>query len=151
MIYFKATWFIWVALLFCYKRQTQTVFRFSKKYFFLTCFLFLIEVLIALYVHDRFVRPYIGDVLVVILIYCFVCSFVKGPVLTIALFVLAFSFLVETMQYYNLVKLLGLEHSKLANVVIGNFFSWVDILAYTVGIIFVLLAERLSKNRMAAK
>ncbi len=127
------------------------MFRFSKKYFFLTCFLFLIEVLIALYVHDRFVRPYIGDVLVVILIYCFVCSFVKGPVLTIALFVLAFSFLVETMQYYNLVKLLGLEHSKLANVVIGNFFSWVDILAYTVGIIFVLLAERLSKNRMAAK
>lgn len=34
-----------------------------------TVILLLTEVLIALYVHDAFVRPYIGDVLVVIVIY----------------------------------------------------------------------------------
>ena len=33
-----------------------------------TVILLLIEVLIAIYVHDAFVRPYIGDVLVVIVI-----------------------------------------------------------------------------------
>ena len=34
-----------------------------------TVILLLIEVLIAVYVHDAFVRPYIGDVLVVVVIY----------------------------------------------------------------------------------
>ena len=34
--------------------------------------LLLIEVLIALFVHDAFVRPFIGDVLVVAVLYCLV-------------------------------------------------------------------------------
>ena len=37
--------------------------------------LFLIEAAIALWVHDRFIRPYIGDVLVVVLVYVFVRIF----------------------------------------------------------------------------
>ena len=37
--------------------------------------LFLIEGAIAIWVHDRFVRPYMGDVLVVVLVYCFVRIF----------------------------------------------------------------------------
>lgn len=41
-----------------------------------TVILLLTEVLIALYVHDAFVRPYIGDVLVVIVIYTFIRIFV---------------------------------------------------------------------------
>lgn len=32
--------------------------------------LLLLEALIAVFVHDRFVRPYLGDVLVVVLLYC---------------------------------------------------------------------------------
>ena len=32
---------------------------------------FIIELIIALYVHDRIIRPYIGDMLVVVLVYCF--------------------------------------------------------------------------------
>ena len=34
--------------------------------------LFLIELFIALFVHDTFVRPYFGDVLVVILLWCII-------------------------------------------------------------------------------
>ncbi len=127
------------------------MFTFNTKYFILTCLLFLIEVLIALYVHDRFVRPYIGDVLVVILMYCFLKTFIKGNTFPIAIGVLMFSYLIEAMQYFKLVNLLGLQHSKLANTVIGNSFSWVDIVAYTVGICFVLMPERLCKNPIAAK
>ena len=37
--------------------------------------LFLIEGAIAIWVHDRFVRPYMGDVLVAVLVYCFVRIF----------------------------------------------------------------------------
>ena len=32
--------------------------------------LFVTEVIIALFVHDRFVRPYLGDVLAVVTVYC---------------------------------------------------------------------------------
>ncbi|MES2776494.1 MAG: DUF2809 domain-containing protein [Bacteroidota bacterium] len=124
---------------------------FNKKYFFLTCFLFLTEVLIALYVHDQVIRPYIGDVLVVILIYCFVRTFFNVPVFPVAIGVLAFACLIETMQYFKLVNLLGLQKSKLANTVIGNSFSWGDILAYIAGIAIVLAVESYGKNRLAAK
>jgi len=93
---------------------------FNKNYFLLAVLLFFIEVFIALYVHDAIVRPYIGDVLVVILIYCFVKSFFDWPVLPVALSVLTFSFAVETLQYFNIIEILGLEKSNLARIIIGT-------------------------------
>lgn len=115
---------------------------FNKNYFTIFMLLFVIEVLIALYVHDQIIRPYIGDVLVVILLYCFVRSFLNSPVAATAVLVLLFSYLIETLQYFNIVQLLGLVHSKIANVVIGTYFTWVDILAYTLGIVIVLTVEK---------
>jgi hypothetical protein len=115
---------------------------FNKNYFLLAVLLFFIEVFIALYVHDAFVRPYIGDVLVVILIYCFVKSFFDWPVLPVALSVLAFSFTVETLQYFNIIEILGLEKSNLARTIIGTSFAWLDLLTYVIGITIVLFVER---------
>ncbi|WP_228098734.1 DUF2809 domain-containing protein [Pedobacter sp. MC2016-24] len=103
--------------------------------------LFLVEVIIAVYVHDEFIRPYIGDVLVVILLYYLLTSFLHAPVFEMTVAVLLFSYLVETLQYFNFVGLIGLSDSRLANIVIGNSFAWGDILAYTVGIIIVLAVE----------
>ena len=120
---------------------------FNKKYFLLTILLFLIEVLIALYIHDKIIRPYIGDVLVVILIYCFCKSFCKISNIALAINVLIFAYFIEFLQYLNFVKWLGLSSNKLANVVIGNSFSWVDILCYTIGIAIVLLVEKIELNK----
>ena len=117
-------------------------FQFSKFYLALTVLLLVIEILIALYVHDNFIRPYIGDVLVVILLYCFVRTFIKAPVVPVALAVLVFAYLIETLQYLNIVKVLGLSKSRLANTVIGNYFTWNDIIAYTVGAAIVILVEK---------
>jgi hypothetical protein len=117
-------------------------FRFNKFYLTLTLLLFLIEVLIAVYVHDDFIRPYVGDFLVVVLLYCFVCSFVKAPVVPMALAVLLFSYLIETLQYFHVVQWLGLGKSRLANTLIGNYFTWSDIIAYTVGIGCTILVEK---------
>ncbi|RPD40714.1 DUF2809 domain-containing protein [Chitinophaga barathri] len=119
--------------------------RFSWLYFTLAVLIFIVEVLITMYLNDEFIRPYAGDFLVVILIYCFVRSLLQAPVIPVALAVLAFSYLVETLQYLNVVKLLGLEHSRLANIVIGNYFTWSDILAYTLGVAFIILMERIKK------
>lgn len=118
---------------------------FNKKFFFLTLLLFITEVLIALYVKDRFVRPYVGDYLVVMLIYCAVRTVLKAPVLPVAIGVLLFAYLIETLQYFRLVDRLGLEKNVIAKTVIGYGFSWIDMLAYTLGIITVLIVERMFK------
>lgn len=109
--------------------------------------LFIVEVLIALYAHDDIIRPYVGDVLVVMLLYCFIKSFLNSDVHKTALLVLLFSYAVETAQYVDLVQHLGLAHSKLANVIIGNYFSWIDIFAYTLGFIIVLMIEKLRRRK----
>jgi len=115
---------------------------FNKNYFGLAILIFVAEVLIAMFVHDNFVRPYMGDVLVVILIYCFLKSFLKLPVLVSAIAVLIFSFTIEFLQYLNIVEKLGLEKFKIARIVIGTSFAWADLLAYAAGIVVVLIAEK---------
>jgi hypothetical protein len=120
---------------------------FNKRYFTLTLLLLTIEFLIALYIHDAFIRPYIGDVLVVILLYCFVKSFLNTAVFQTAIGVLIFSYVVETLQYFHIVDVLGLGHSKVARIVIGSSFSWLDILSYTAGIAIVLVTERRKQLR----
>ncbi|WP_346318905.1 DUF2809 domain-containing protein [Chitinophaga sp. YIM B06452] len=121
--------------------------RFNRWYFILTVLLFVTEVLIAAYLHDEFIRPYAGDFLVVILIYCFVRSFIQAPAVPVAVAVLLFSYLVEGLQYLDMVKHLGLEHSRITNIVLGNYFTWADILAYTLGTAFVILVEKLRTAR----
>jgi hypothetical protein len=115
---------------------------FNKNYFGFAILLFAIEVLIALFVRDNFVRPYLGDVLVVILIYCFIKTFLSAPVFSLAMVVLLFSFTIEFLQYINIVEKLGLEKSKIARTVIGTSFVWADILAYIAGIVIVLVVEK---------
>ena len=63
-----------------------------------TFILLIIEVLIALFVHDAFIRPYIGDVLVVIVIYTFVRIFIQERFVFLPLFVFIFATLVEVLQ-----------------------------------------------------
>lgn len=120
---------------------------FNRKYFFLTILIFIAEVLIALFVHDTIIRPYIGDVLVVILIYCFIKSFLQLPVLAVAVFVLLFSFGIEFLQYLNIVEKLGLQESKIARTVIGTSFACIDLVCYIAGIIIILIAEKASAKK----
>jgi len=120
----------------------KTFMAFHKNYFVLTVLLFAVEVMIALFVHDRLIRPYIGDVIVVILIYCFVKSFFNIAVLPTAVGVLLFAFGIETLQYFNIIVHLGLEKSKLATTVIGNSFAWMDLFTYVIGIAIVIIAEK---------
>lgn len=114
---------------------------FRPTYFILMLCLLAIEICIALFLHDPIIRPYIGDLLVVVLIYCFVRAFFKIPVIQTAILVLLFSFAVEGLQYYNIVEKLGLQNNKVARIVIGTSFAWMDIYMYMIGIILVLVFE----------
>ena len=119
---------------------------FSPRFFLFALVLFVIEVLIALFVHDGFVRPYVGDYLVVILIYCAVRTFIKAAPLLVAIGVLLFSFIIETLQYFKIVDRLGLAGNQIAKTVIGYGFSWIDIFCYTLGFITILGLEQLHQD-----
>ena len=123
--------------------------KFKRSYLLIAIIIFILELLIALFMHDRIIRPYVGDFLVVILIYCFIKAFLNLPVSTTAVAVLLFSYSVETLQYFKIVNKLGLQDSNLAKIVIGTSFAWTDILAYTLGIIFVLFIEKIIANKKA--
>lgn len=116
--------------------------KFNKRYFAAAMVIFAIEVLIALFVTDDFVRPYVGDVLVVILLYCVVKSVLRLPVFMPAMLVLLFSFMVEFLQYVQIVEKLGLEDSTVAGTVLGTSFVWMDFVAYMAGIAMVLVVEK---------
>ncbi len=98
-----------------------------------TVALLTVEVLIALFVRDRFVRPYLGDVLVVILLYCVVrCIKPTGwRWLSPGLFLFAVA--VEAAQAAQLVCRLGWEDIPFLATLLGTSFSWWDILCYAVG------------------
>ena len=98
--------------------------------------------LIAVFVHDRFIRPWVGDYLVVMLIYSALKSFLNIPVIAAAIFVLAFSFVVEFLQYLNIVEYFGLQNSPIIRTVLGTSFEWTDLIAYTLGVATILLMEK---------
>ena len=124
----------------------DNVLHFKPRYFVLATALFVIEVLIALFVRDTIIRPYIGDVLVVMLIYCFFRSFLKISVVSLAVITLLFSYVVEVSQYFKIVKLLGLQKSAFASTVLGTSFSWIDMLCYTIGVIIILIVEKINAS-----
>lgn len=120
---------------------------FRKKYFLLAVTLFVLEVTIALFVKDRIIRPYIGDFLVVILMYCFFRSFLLISTYTAVLLVISIAFIIEFLQFINIQEFLGLNSSSPAGIAMGNHFDWMDILAYILGMIFVIGLEELGRHR----
>ncbi|GAB2686994.1 DUF2809 domain-containing protein [Mucilaginibacter koreensis] len=121
-------------------------FKFNPVYFVFTIILFITEVLIGAYLTDAIIRPYGGDYLVVILIYCFIKSFFNWPVLPVAVGTLLFAYLIEVSQYYHLIALLGLGNSDSAKLIMGYSFEWIDMLAYTLGVITIIIIEAMAGN-----
>ena len=116
--------------------------KFQSHYFVVALILFLIEVCIALFINDNIIRPYVGDFLVVILLYCFFKSFLNLSVWAVSMAVLLFAYSVEILQYFKIVERLGFQNSGIARTIIGISFEWTDLLAYTLGIGLVLFIEK---------
>ncbi len=121
--------------------------KFDKKSFSIAIIIFLIEVIIALYIKDKIIRPFVGDILVVIFIYYFIKAFINTKTIDIAIFTLFFSFVVEILQYFNFVEMIGLGHNKAARIIIGTSFSWIDLLCYFVGFILLFFIDKDLKKK----
>jgi len=117
--------------------------RSPKLYYAITgVLLLLIEICIALYINDSFIRPFMGDVIVVGLIYCIFMAITNYRVITTAIITLIFSYLVEVAQYFQVVSILNLDEYRWARIIIGTSFSWWDMICYTAGFIIVLIIEK---------
>ena len=116
--------------------------RFQPGYALLALGLFLIEVAIALFVRDRFVRPYAGDTLAVILVYAALRAAFRIDGIRAAAIAFLIAVAVEFAQLLRLLDLLGLHDNRIARTVLGYGFEWKDILAYAAGALIVLGVER---------
>lgn len=120
----------------------------KHRLIYLIIFLLLLaaEIIIALFVHDSFVRPYVGDVLVVAVICAFLRIFIPEKIRLLPIFTAAFAVLVEVLQYFDFVSLLGLADSRFFSVLLGRTFDIKDIICYAVGGILFFAAEKTSRE-----
>lgn len=103
--------------------------------------LFAIEVVIALFVRDAFIRPYIGDVLAVALVYAVLRAATPLSLRSALGITLAIAVMIEVAQAAKLLGALGLGENELARIIFGGSFDWLDLLAYAVGGIVIVLVE----------
>jgi len=103
--------------------------------------LLLTEILIALFVRDAFIRPYGGDILITVLLCCFVRIFFPERVRLLPLWVFLFSAAVEIGQYFDYASILGFTEPGIIRTILGSSFSPADLLCYAAGCILFALAE----------
>lgn len=105
----------------------------------------IVVLLIGFYGVGWFWRGFLSDVFIVVLLFSFLKMLTPASTLKVSLSVLAFSYLVEISQYFNLVELLGVNN-KAIRILIGTHFDWLDLIAYTVGFFICLFVGMKSKD-----
>lgn len=109
-----------------------------------------VEILIGLFVHDSFVRPYLGDALVVILIWCVVRVVIPDKFVWLSGAVFLFAVIVEVSQIFPLCDVLGIEN-RLIRTLMGTSFAWGDIVAYLAGCTPTLAVDLFLRGRGRAR
>ena len=116
-----------------------------------TLLLLLTEVFIALYVRDDFIRPYVGDVLVVIVIYTFIRMIIPAKCRLLPLYIFIFAAGVELLQLAKIVEILGVEDNIFLKTLIGSVFDVKDIVCYAVGCVILGVYEWVRTRKDTAR
>jgi len=116
-------------------------------YLLIFCGLLATEIVIALFVNDAFVRPYVGDMLVTLLLCCLCRVIVPNNVRLLPVYVFIFAAAVEIGQYFDLVALLDLENNRILSIALGRTFSWLDIGCYAGGCAAAFLVDQIIIRR----
>lgn len=104
--------------------------------------LLALEIVIAVYVRDAFIRPYGGDILVTVLLCCLLRAFFLFGIPYLPLGVFLFAAAVEFAQALGIASLI--PHSWTAvRIIVGSAFSVWDLVCYAVGCVLFWGAERL--------
>lgn len=108
---------------------------------------FAVEVVIALWWRDRFVRPYLGDVLAVAMVHFGLRGVTPLNSASAAACAFGLGVAIELGQAAHVLALIGLQHSALARVVFGGVFDPADLVCYGLGGVLALLADRLTARQ----
>ena len=123
-------------------------FKFYYKSFLIAIFIFVVEVLIATELKNIFfVRAYLGDVFVVMLMYYFIKAFFDFNPTKLIVGIFIFSCLIEFAQYFHFGELMGFKDTRIVMIMLGNSFSWIDILCYFAGCAVIFLFIILDGNK----
>ena len=118
----------------------------QRTYLIAALILFAIEVLIALFVRDTFVRPYIGDALAVALVYTALRAATPLKLIPALATTLAIAFAIEIAQALNLLDAIGLRHNTIARTILGGVFDRSDLIAYAAGAVIILFVENCTRH-----
>ena len=117
-----------------------------KVYFIAFITILIIEVIIALYVHDNFIRPYVGDILAIICIYFLAKTVFLEKIKNLSLYILLFSIMVEFIQYFQIFNNLT-KNNYILKIILGATFDVKDIICYIIGYLIIIGLERYLTNK----
>ncbi len=111
-----------------------------------------VEVCIGVFYFNFFIRAYVGDVIIVWVLYCLFRSFVpkKFDSYGVALGILAFSFAVEFLQKAHIADILGVKN-ELLRIIIGTSYAPEDLWCYVVGTAITVLEIFIFRKLTAKK
>lgn len=115
---------------------------FDLRFLAICIVLVLVEIAIARWLHGGFVRSFVGDVIVVGVVFSLLKTFLKAAPVKVAAGALGFCVVIEALQYVHLVDWLGLKRGTILHIALGATFDWLDLLAYGIGFALLLLAIR---------
>lgn len=121
--------------------------KINPKYIAAFFCLLLIETAIALYVHDAIIRPYVGDILVVILMYTFIRGIIPRRIKLLPAYLFVFAVVVELAQYFEIVRILNMQNNRVISTIMGSSFDIKDILCYLIGTLILIFWEKIEKGR----
>lgn len=107
----------------------------------------MLEVFIAKYT-TGFIRHSVGDYFAVLFVYTFIKSLFKISVEKAALITFVISFVIEFLQLSNLQNHFPKEHERALKIILGTSFSFGDLIAYTLGVITIILVEKIVRKRI---
>ena len=85
--------------------------------------------------------------LVVVVIYAFIRSWIPEKVKLLPLYIFIFATGVEILQYFEIVKVLGLEQNAFIRTIIGSTFDGKDIICYGAGCLFLVAVEKVKDKK----
>ncbi len=114
----------------------------NKRYFTPFLLVLVAEIAIAIFYFHRFVRGFLGDLLVIPLMYYLLRTISSLKHRPTILLVLLIGFITEVFQWLSLIQHLEINDS-FARLVLGNTYDPLDLLAYVLGAILVLVIEKI--------
>lgn len=116
--------------------------KINIKYIFTFVVILIIELIIGLFVNDAIIRPYVGDILVIILMYTLIRGIVQKSIRYLPMYLFLFALIVELAQYYRIVNILNLQDYKVISTIIGTSFDIKDVLCYLLATVILIVWDK---------